>query len=226
MCGRFTLRTPNAVLLETFHLDSGIDFPLRFNIAPTQTVPVIRWDADQRRELVGMRWGLIPSWAKDPAIGNRMINARSETAAEKPSFRAAWKRRRCLIVADGFYEWRKAGSGKQPYFIHRRDDRPFAFAGLWEHWSQAGASLETCTILTTAASELLRAIHDRSPVILSPEEYDGWLDPEFPDREHLAGLLIPTCTEPDYVMEPVSTRVNNSRHDGPDCIEPIDGLKT
>jgi putative SOS response-associated peptidase YedK len=221
MCGRFTLRTPNAVLLETFQLDSAPELSPRYNIAPTQSVPVVRADEHRQRELVGMRWGLVPSWAKDPSIGNRMINARSETVSEKPSFRAAWKRRRCLIVADGFYEWQKVGSGKQPYFIHRRDDRPFAFAGLWEHWLQAEVSLETCTILTTAASKLLQTIHDRSPVILPPEEYDGWLDPESPDLERLAELLVPSCNEPDFVVEPVSTRVNNSRYDRPDCIEPV-----
>jgi putative SOS response-associated peptidase YedK len=221
MCGRFTLRTPNAVLLETFSLDSAIEFPLRYNIAPTQTVGVIRWDDEGRRELVGMQWGLIPSWAKDPAIGNRMINARSETVAEKPAFRAAWKRRRCLVVADGFYEWQKVGRQKQPYYIHRRDHRPFALAGLWEHWPGVTPPLETCTILTTTASDLLQPIHDRSPVILSPEDYDAWLDPEFPGRDYLAGLLVPSCDAETYALEPVSTRVNNPRYDQPDCIKPL-----
>lgn len=223
MCGRFTLRTPNRILLETFGLESGPDFPIRFNIAPTQAVLAIRWNEPKQRELVAMRWGLVPSWSKDVSIGNRMINARSETVAEKPAFRAAWKRRRALILADGFYEWHPVEKGtKQPYFIHRRDERPFAFAGLWEHWPKVDPPLESCTILTTSASDLLRPIHDRSPVVLSPEDYDRWLDPEYENLSSLKELLEPSVDEETFVMQPVSTRVNNPRHDRPDCIEPLD----
>lgn len=223
MCGRFTLRTPNRILLETFALESGPDFPIRFNIAPTQAVLAIRWGESHQRELVAMRWGLVPSWAKDVSIGNRMINARSETVAEKPAFRAAWKRRRALILADGFYEWHQVERGKkQPYFIHRRDDQPFAFAGLWEHWSKAEPLLESCTILTTSASDLLHPIHDRSPVVLSPADYDRWLDPEYSDLTSLKELLRPSVDQETFVMQPVSTRVNNPRHDRPDCIEALD----
>jgi putative SOS response-associated peptidase YedK len=165
-----------------FQLDSVDDFKPRYNIAPTQSVPVVRSTAVGGRELVELRWGLIPSWATDPAIGSRMINARSETAAAKPAFRAAMRDRRCLIPADGFYEWQKQGRHKQPIFIHRGDDAPFAFAGLWEHWSDAQQqALETFTILTTAAKEQLRPLQERMPIILDPDDYAAWLDPALTD---------------------------------------------
>jgi putative SOS response-associated peptidase YedK len=223
MCGRFTLRAPASVIAEQFALFEVPGFAARFNIAPTQPVPVIRQRAEPhrtgRRELAWLRWGLIPGWAKDTAIGARLINARAETAAEKPAFRAAMRRRRCLVVADGFYEWQRSGRAKQPYFIRLRDDQPFAFAGLWETWEGADHSaLETCTILTTDPNELIRPIHDRMPAILAPASYDAWLDPTVDDPQKVLPLL--TSYPSDAMQaEPVGSFVNSPTHDSPQCIE-------
>ncbi|NQU21316.1 MAG: SOS response-associated peptidase [Candidatus Nealsonbacteria bacterium] len=223
MCGRFTLRASAAVIAEQFAVFDLAPLAARFNIAPSQPVPVIRLAPEQtepQRELVGLHWGLIPSWAKDPAIGNRMINARSETVAEKPAYRAALRRRRCLVVADGFYEWQGTGRRKQPYFIRMRDDRPFAFAGLWESWEGPDHSaVESCTLITTGPNGLLRDIHDRMPAILSPEDYPRWLDGSVQDPKHLLPLLRPHPSEPMEAY-PVGTRVNNPANDVPECIEP------
>lgn len=167
-----------------------------------------------------MHWGLIPSWAKDPSIGNRIINARSETVAEKPSFRAAFKRRRCLIPANGFYEWKKIGKKKQPYYVRRKDGEPFAFAGLWEPWEgEDGTVIESCTILTTEPNADIRPLHNRMPVILDPSDYDQWLNPEVDELETLAPLMHPY---PDGKLEavPVSPLVNNPKNDDAQCIEP------
>ncbi len=225
MCGRFTLRAPASVVAEQFSLFEVEPFTPRFNVAPTQTVAAVRIapeGGNMQRELVWLRWGLIPSWAKDPAIGNRMINARSETAAEKPSFRTAMRRRRCLIAADGFYEWQRTGGRKQPYFIRMKDDRPFAFAGLWESWtSPDGSEVFSCTILTTGPNELMRPIHDRMPVILAREDYDRWLDPAVERGEAVKPLLQPF---PPGLMEavPIGTYVNRPTNEGPECIEPAE----
>src|SRR5262245_35107324 len=175
MCGRFTLATSRAQLADLFRLAGGPELPLRYNIAPTQPVPVVRAAGDGRA-LALARWGLIPRWATDPAIGNRLINARSETVAEKPSFRDAFRKRRCLIPATGFYEWAKTAGGKQPYHFRLLDGRPFAFAGLWERWDRGGEPVESCTILTTAANAVVRPVHERMPVILPAEAFAAWLD--------------------------------------------------
>jgi putative SOS response-associated peptidase YedK len=223
MCGRFTLRAPASVVAEQFALFELPPFTPRFNIAPSQPVPVVRLAAEQpqpQRELVWLRWGLIPSWAKDPAIGNRLINARAETAAEKPAFRAALRRRRCLVAADGFYEWQRFGKAKQPYFIHLRGDRPFAFAGLWESWEGPDSSpIESCTLLTTEANELLRPIHNRMPVILPADDYQPWLNPAVERPEQLAPLLRPYPAG-EMAADPVSTFVNSPANEGPQCIAP------
>jgi putative SOS response-associated peptidase YedK len=230
MCGRFTLRAPASVIAEQFSL---FEVPLlkpRFNIAPTQPVPVVRMNpqqpasqqAGQQRQFVFLHWGLVPSWAQDPAIGNRMINARAETAAEKPSFRTALRRRRCLVVADGFYEWQKTGRTRQPMFIHMRDDRPFALAGLWESWEGADhSSLESCTILTTAANDLIRPIHDRMPVILGAEDYAQWLDPGVQKPEPILPLLRSYPSEPMETY-PVSMWVNSPARDDEKCLERLE----
>ena len=222
MCGRFTLRTPAAAVAERFALLEIPPFSPRFNIAPTQPVPVVRLrpeGPDPRRHLAFLRWGLVPGWAKDPAIGNRMINARAETAAEKPAFRAAWRRRRCLIAADGFYEWRKEGARKQPYFIHQVDDGPFGFAGLWESWEGPDhGAIETCTILTTDANALIRPIHDRMPVILPPEAYARWLDIDVDRPDELRALMVPYASEA-MAAYPIATTVNNPANDAPACLE-------
>ena len=236
MCGRFTLRAPASVLGEYFSIFEVPPFAPRFNIAPTQPAPVVRLapghaaggtgvspvhGQDARgtpRELVWLRWGLIPSWAKDPAIGNRLINARAETAAEKPAYREAFRRRRCLIAADGFYEWK--GKRKWPYFIHFNDDRPFAFAGLRESWEGPDHSyVESCTILTTGPNELMHPIHDRMPVILSRDAYEQWLDPTIETPDPLVALLVPHPAD-EMTADPVSTWVNKAVHDDARCIEP------
>lgn len=210
-------------MAASFELFREPEWSPRFNIAPSQPVAGIR-QIDGRRELSLFRWGLIPSWAKDEKIGYRMINARGETIHEKPSFRAAFKRRRCLIPADGFYEWKAVGEGrsksKQPFHIRRTDRQPFAFAGLWECWTPPdGSELESCTIVTTEANELLAQIHDRMPVILSPDEYSLWLDPDV-EAAALCQLIDPYSID-DFEMYPVETDVNNARTERPGLDSPI-----
>jgi putative SOS response-associated peptidase YedK len=220
VCGRYTLRTPVETLAEEFGITGPLpEVPTRFNVAPTQEVAAVLEEGEQRK-LEMLRWGLIPSWADDPAIGNRMINARSETAAQKPSFRSAFRKRRCLVLADGFYEWQKTASGKQPYYIRMGDGSPFAFAGLWESWGKHGEEVRSCTILTTEANGLVGEIHHRMPVILPAEEYDLWLDPDMGEAEPLLDLLRPY---PDDVMEayPVSRFVNSPSNDSEQCVESL-----
>ena len=224
MCGRFTLRAPASLIAEQFSLFETAEFHARYNIAPTQEVAAVRVMSAEtgagRRELAWLRWGLVPGWAKDPAVGSRMINARAESVAEKPSFRTPLSRRRCLILADGFYEWQAVGQKKQPYFIRLVDDRPFALAGLWERWEGPDHRLvESCTIITTEANALMRPIHDRMPVILPPECLDRWLDPALRDAAAVTPLLRPYPAE-DMIAGPVSTYVNSPAHDDPRCIEP------
>lgn len=220
MCGRYTLRTPVETLAEEFGISDPLpEIPTRYNIAPTQEVAAVL-EEDEERKLEMLRWGLIPSWADDPAVGNRMINARSETAAEKPSFRTAFRKRRCLILADGFYEWQKTNGGKQPYYIRMEDGSPFAFAGLWESWDKHGGEIRSCTILTTDANEMVGEVHHRMPVILPPETYDLWLDTDMRDTEPLLDLLRPY---PDDVMDayPVSRFVNSPSNDDKRCVESV-----
>ena len=220
MCGRYTLAVSEKQLAEAFDLSSSLpELTPSYNVAPTQDIAAILGDGEERR-LALMRWGLIPSWADDPEIGARMINARSETVAEKPSFRAAFKKRRCLIPADGFYEWQKTNGAKQPFHIRLQNGRPFAFAGLWETWQgDGGPEVRSCTILTTGANDLLAPVHGRMPVILDPENYDFWLDPDVQEAEPLTGLLEPY---PSEAMEayPVSRFVNSPSNDDPRCVEP------
>ena len=219
MCGRFTLRTPAHRLAEAFGVRELPNLRPRYNIAPSQDVVAIRAADDGTRELVSLRWGLIPFWAKEAAIGNRMINARAETVAEKPAFRAAFRRRRCLVAADGFYEWQNTdGGAKQPYFIRLADDAPFAIAGLWERWSAPdGAAVESCTLITTDANDLLKPIHHRMPVILAPADHDAWLDAEAPSA---AALLRPYPAD-EMVAYAIGPLVNDPRTDEPACIAPL-----
>ncbi len=221
MCGRYTLRTRLNQLLQIYGAQSDVDLEPRYNIAPTQDVAAVRANSDANaRELVRLHWGLIPSWADDPKIGNRMINARGETVAEKPSFRTAFKRRRCLVLADGFYEWRKEGKAKQPYYIRMKDQAPIAFAGLWEHWKKNGLDIESCTIITTSANQLMSQLHDRMPVILSGKDIDTWLDPTINDAETLQPMLDPYPSE-EMEAYPVSTLVNSPKNESSECVEPI-----
>ncbi len=222
MCGRFTLRASSAELQKFFQLTHQPPWTPRYNIAPTQPVLGVR-RTSAGREPGLLQWGLVPSWADDPSVGSRMINARAETLATRPAFRGPFRRRRCLVLADGFYEWKKQdGKDKQPYFVRRKDDRPFAFAGLWDHWTGAdGSELESCVIVTTEPNELLKGIHDRMPVILAEWAYDEWLDPDNADVARLQRLLVPYPAE---LLEafPVSKLVNNPRNDSPRCVEPLD----
>ena len=218
MCGRYTLSTPSGRLAEEFELDGAVEISPSYNVAPTQQVAAVVEDEDGRR-LEMLRWGLVPSWADDPGIGARMINARSETAPEKPSFRRAFRGRRCLIAADGFYEWKRENGGKQPYYFRMQDGRPFAFAGLWESWEKGGdGALLSCTILTTRANSVLNGIHERMPVILPPDAYDAWLDPDA-DREELGELMVPYPGD-DLETYPVSRFVNSPRNNDERCVEP------
>ena len=219
MCGRYTLTTPVEKLAEVFGFDdSSVNLPPNYNVAPTQGVAAVL-EEDGRRHLEVLRWGLIPPWADDPQIGSRMINARAETAPEKPSFRRAFRERRCLIPADGFYEWKRMNGGKQPYYIHMNEGRPFAFAGLWESWKDdGGPEIRSCTILTTKPNLLAGEIHDRMPVILPTGSYDVWLDREA-DRDELYGLLAP-YPEDEMEAYPVSRFVNSPSNNDPRCIEP------
>ncbi len=225
MCGRFTLTANPQTLTESF---AGYTVPgnmsARYNIAPSQPVAVIANNNEKRIDF--FLWGLIPAWAKDLKIGNRLINARAETLAEKPSFKNAYKRRRCLILTDGFYEWQKQSGSKTktPMYIRLASGRPFAFAGLWERWqSPDGSEILSCTIITTAPNELLKPIHNRMPVILPPDSYPAWLNPAEQQPADLSYLLkpYPAATMTAY---PVSTLVNNPRHDAPECVVPLQRL--
>ncbi len=219
MCGRFTLTLDPGDLQQAFpdvQIPDG--FSPRYNIAPTQPVAVIANQAPGKLDF--FVWGLIPSWAKDPEIGNRLINARAETLAEKPSFRTAYRRRRCLILADGFYEWQEipGSKGKQPMFIHLKDHQPFAFAGLWELWNAPdGSQIYSCTIITTQPNQLMQPIHNRMPVILPPDAYTRWLDPGERQPAEFDPLLVPYPAE-GMAAYPVSRQVNTPQNDSPACI--------
>lgn len=222
MCGRFLLAVNPADMQEAF---PGFDFRAeikpRYNIAPTQPVLVLPNDPSRKSDF--FIWGLIPSWAKDLSIGNRMINARAETLAEKPSFRGPYKYRRCLIPANGFYEWEKRGNSKtkQPYYIHLKNDGVFAFAGLWEEKQiDDGSILKTCTIITTTPNSLLASIHNRMPVILPEENYTDWLDAHPKNPDSLQQFLHPYPSD-QMAATPVNTYVNNPINDSPECITPI-----
>jgi putative SOS response-associated peptidase YedK len=214
MCGRFTQTHSAAEIAALFNLEETPDWQPRYNIAPTQLIPTIV----ESHQFKPLRWGLIPSWSKDSSIASKLINARAETVSEKPSFREAFKRRRCLIAADGYYEWKKQPGKKQPFYFRLESGEPFAFAGLWERWhSPEGETIETCTIITTEANDLAATVHDRMPVILSQDEYDRWLDPDFKSAQ---SLLHPYSSD-KMLSYPVSTSVNSPSHDAPDCIEEV-----
>jgi len=223
MCGRFTLRAPSRLQLSLFQLGELPSLPSRYNIAPSQSIAAVRVKTgtkDKNRELAMLRWGLIPSWAKEPAIGNTLINARGESIATKPAFRSAFKSRRCLILADGFYEWQKKEGAKQPFYIQVGGGQPFAFAGLWEHWEDPqGEMVESAAIVTTDANDTMRPIHNRMPVILAPKDYDIWLDLTIKDAKLLEPLLRPYPSDA-MIATPVSTYVNNPRHNDERCVAP------
>jgi putative SOS response-associated peptidase YedK len=208
-----------ADVAKAFVVTAERTLPLQFNVAPTQMVTAVRIADGGQRELCQLKWGLVPHWADGPAIGSRMINARAESVASKPAFRQAFKLRRCLVVADGFYEWQKNGRHKQPYYIRLTDDRPFGFAGVWERWSKTGAEIESCSIITTDANELMAGIHNRMPVIVPPEAYELWLSPDTQELELLQSLLRPFGAS-EMVAYPVSTHVNSPAVNEPACLQP------
>jgi putative SOS response-associated peptidase YedK len=223
MCGRFTLTQSPEALADVFHVQQRLDLEAQYNIAPTQTVVTVLHNVEsKKREFKKLRWGLIPSWAKDPSISTKLINARGETIAEKPSFRSAFKQRRCLVVADGFYEWQRKQGKKQPFYFRLKDEQPFGFAGLWEKWTNPeGEEINSCTIVTTTANEILQPIHDRMPVILAPQDYDLWLDPQEQKPQALQHLLSPYPAS-EMTAYPVSTVVNSPKYNSAECIIPLE----
>ena len=220
MCGRFSQAQIAELDREVFKLLSIPSLPPRFNVAPTQEVAVVRQPgAADERSLDLLRWGLIPYWAKDPSIGNRMINARAESVADKPAFRDSFRERRCLVPSNGFYEWSKTEHGKQPYYVRVLGGKLFAFAGLWDRWRDSSGDVrETFTIITTEPNELLRPVHNRMPVILAPQDYDRWLAS---DPADLTTLLRPYPSE-QMSYYPVSRYVNSPDNEGPECIRPVE----
>ncbi len=220
MCGRFAFYSPSEATAALFGVSGTLPVEARYNIAPTQYIAAIREDADDGRELTMLRWGLVPFWAKDPSIGNRMINARAETVAEKPAYRAAWRRRRCLVLADGFYEWHKEGSGKTPYYISSSDGEPFAFAALWENWHSkvSDESIQSTTLITMAANDFMASLHHRMPVVLGAETAGRWLAGD-DDLNELAASYRNRLR-----AWPVDRRVNNARNEGAELIEPAGAI--
>ena len=214
MCGRYNIIPEGPAFYDFFQVVGTLDLKPRHNVAPSQAVPVVVHNEDHRK-LKSYRWGLVPFWAKDQKIGYKMINARAETVAEKPAYRQAFKHRRCLIPATAFYEWKKTANGKLPYHIHMADGEPFAFAGLWEHWTHEGNDVYSCAIITTKANTFMATIHNRMPVILSPDCYDQWL-------ESGGTTQLKPCTDDLLDAYPITTEVNNPRNDTPRIIEPVE----
>lgn len=215
MCGRFAFYSPAEAVAALFGVSVSIELKPRYNIAPTQDVAAIRNDSEQQRELVMLRWGLVPFWAKDVSIGNRMINARAETVAEKPSYGAAFRHRRCVVLADGFYEWRRENDAKTPYYISLASGAPFALAGLWEKWDdkESDASLQTTTLITAAANEYMQTLHHRMPVIMNADAAGEWLAGSLDLPQYIADGI------PPLQAWPVDRRVNNARNEGAELIE-------
>jgi len=226
MCGRFTLHTPEPRVREAFRLEpagsqsSGRVLQPRYNIAPSQDVAIVR-DTGPGRELVMARWGLVPFWSKTPQTRYSTINARIESVAEKPAYRAAFRQRRCLIPADGFYEWRDVNGTRLPQYIHLRDGGVFAFAGLWERWQGDGEVLESCSIIVMPSSAVMQPIHARMPVIVDPANYDNWLDSAITGKPEIMRALGSERSG-ELVSYPVSSRVNSPAHDDSRCVQPVD----
>jgi putative SOS response-associated peptidase YedK len=219
MCGRYVRSSPTERFADLFGARTGLTLKPSYNVAPSQPILVARNAEQGGRELAALHWGLIPHWSKEPQTAYSTINARAETVAVKPAFRLAFQRRRCLIAADAYYEWKALAHGKQPYAIQMQDGEPFAFAGIWECWSRGEQRVESCAIIVTVANELTQAIHDRMPVILAPEDYAVWMDPTLTDKQGLLELLKP-CPSARMRTFSVSKRVNNPRYDTPELLLP------
>jgi putative SOS response-associated peptidase YedK len=222
MCGRFAFYSAHEAIARLFGVADAPEVEPHWNIAPTQFIPAVRERPAGARRLVLLYWGLVPYWAEDKTVGPRMINARGETLREKAAFREAYSKRRCLVLADGYYEWLRRGAVKQPYFIHLAGGEPFGMAGLWESWRDraSGERLESCTIVTTQPADSIAHLHDRMPVILPPEAHGEWLDPGNEDVERLDRLLVPYDSAA-IAARAVSPRVNNARNEGAELIEPV-----
>ena len=217
MCGRFAFYSPAEAAAALFGVSASLPVEPRYNITPTQNIAAIRNDPDGERELVMLRWGLVPFWAKDPSIGNRMINARAETVAEKPSYRNAYRHRRCIVLADGFYEWLRRGDVKNPYFISLASGQPFALAGLWENWTdkETGESLQTTTLITTDANDFMAQLHHRMPVVLEAKTATDWLAGSNDLLDDVGAIT------PPLQAWPVDRRVNNARNEGEDLVSAV-----
>jgi len=217
MCGRFAFYSPSEAAVALFGVSTSVEIEPRYNIAPTQFIAAIREDESKQRELVMLRWGLVPFWAKDPSIGNRMINARAETVAEKPAYRAAYRHRRCVVLADGFYEWRRDGDAKTPWFISLASGEPFALAGLWENWTDkvSGDALQTTTLITTDANDFMAPLHHRMPVVLESNSAGEWLAGTNDLLDDVAAIT------PALQAWPVDRRVNNARNEGAELIDAV-----
>ncbi len=221
MCGRYALKTSVPEIARILGAESNAEFAPSYNVAPSRHVPVCRTSVEGKRELNLLRWGLVPHWAKEINDRYRMINARAETVADKPAFRAPFRQRRCLVPADGYFEWKAGPERKQPYFIHRNDDSPVFLAGLWDRWEKGqDGPLDSFAIVTTSASERLSSVHDRMPVILDPDDHEAWLNPELKNPKDLLSLLKPNPGK-ELLLTPVSTFVNNPRNDDPRCLHSI-----
>ena len=221
MCGRFKLTSPPAIVADVFGVEASVALAARYNVAPSQTVAAVRTDAEGHRAISLLRWGLIPSWAKDPAIGNRMINARSESVAEKPAFHSALAARRCLVVADGFYEWQRGSGGKKvAHLFSPPDARPFGFAGLWERWRRGDDTIDSCTILTTASAGAAAQVHDRMPVVVPTSLYTAWLGEGAAarDAERVLAEVLAVSPVAAFAARAVGSYVNDPRHDDPACL--------
>ena len=222
MCGRFAFYSPHEAVARLFGVAGSTPVEPRYNIAPTQFVAAVRADQHAHRSLAMLHWGLVPSWAREKSIGARMINARAETLGEKPSFRSAYRRRRCLVLADGWYEWQRSGSVKQPFYVCLADRKPFGMAGLWESWHDpdSGELLESCSIITVPAAPELERVHHRMPVIIAGAQHDEWLQPAGGAASTPDGLLVPWA-HGGLEVRPVSRRVNDARNQGADLVEPL-----
>ena len=225
MCGRFAFYSPHEAVARLFGVADAPAIEARYNIAPTQYVAAVRAGEDERRALSMLYWGLVPAWAKEKSIGARMINARAETLREKPSFRSAYRRRRCLVLADGYYEWQRSGTVKQPWYMSFADGEPFGMAGLWETWRDptTGQPLESCCLVTTSPAPAVAHVHDRMPVIVPESAHAEWLDPRNGEVERLDRLLVPWAGD-GLEARAVGRRVNDARNQGPDLVEPLGSL--
>lgn len=220
MCGRYTLAAPAEEIAEVFGLPEAPVMAPRYNVAPTQAVPVVRSGPNGERELVELRWGLIPGWLDEPGSGRPLVNARSESAATRPAFRDAFQWRRCALPASGFYEWQRLERGKQPYYVRRKDGRLLALAGLWERWERHGSAIESCTVITVPPNDDVAWIHDRMPALLSGEALERWLDPARRQLADLRAMLRPAVAG-ELEVYPVSPRVNRAENDDAECIMPL-----